>query len=76
VDTYLIAAVKTGLKAKEIPLMSKDKVGNWKPFVQEEPHPVPAQGLARVGYGDVPADIVLPICPHTLQIVEEEPDDE
>lgn len=56
--------------------MSKDKVGNWKPFVQEEPHPVPAQGLARVGYGDVPADIVLPICPHTLQIVEEEPDDE
>ncbi len=61
--------------------MSKEKVGNWKPFVQEEPQAVPAQGTAVIGAGprgamSVPADIVLPICPHTLQIVEEEPDDE
>lgn len=60
--------------------MSKG-TGKWKPFVQEEPHPVPAQGTAVIGAGPmgaigVPADIVLPIDPHTLQIVEEEPDDE
>jgi hypothetical protein len=55
--------------------MSKKGTGNWKPYVQEEPHPVPAQGKTRVGPGDVPADIILPIDPYTLQIVEE-PEDE
>ena len=55
--------------------MSKDNVGNWKPLVHEDPHPVPAQGTTRVGPGDLPADIVLPIDPHTLQIVEEETDE-
>jgi hypothetical protein len=55
--------------------MSKDKIGNWKPYKQEEPQSVPAQGNTRVGPGDVPADIVLPIDPYTLQIVEEEEDE-
>lgn len=57
--------------------MSGKGTGNWKPLVQEEPHPVPAQGTAVIGAGpggavSVPADIVLPIDPNTLQIVEEE----
>jgi len=55
--------------------MSKKGTGNWKPFKQEEPHPVPARGTTRLPGGNREADIVLPIDPYTLQIVEE-PEDE
>jgi hypothetical protein len=57
--------------------MSKKSTGNWRPYVQEEPQPVPARGKITIGMGPggsygKEADIVLPIDPNTLQIVEEE----
>ena len=61
-------------------MSKKEGTGNWKPYIQEEPHPVPAQGTVAIGSGPggvigIPADIVLPIDPNTLQIVEEETDE-
>ena len=60
--------------------MSKDKIGNWKPLDPPTNEPVPARGKTTIGMGPggsygVEADIILPIDPHTLQIVEEEEDE-
>ncbi len=57
--------------------MGKGKgTGNWKPLGSIDPLPVPARGTTRMPGGNMEADIVLPIDPNTLLIVEEEPDDE
>ncbi len=56
--------------------MSKKGTGNWKPLGSIDPLPVPARGTTRLPGGNLEADIVLPIDPHTLQIVEEDPTDE
>ncbi len=50
--------------------------GNWKPLPELTNEPVPARGSTRMPGGNMEADIVLPIDPNTLQIVEEEPNDE
>ena len=52
--------------------MTKKGTGNWKPLPPITNEPVPAQGSVRMPYGNAPADIVLPIDPNTLQIVEED----
>jgi hypothetical protein len=56
--------------------MSKS-TGNWKPLPPITNEPLPIRGTTVIGSGPhgtfgVPADIVLPISPYTLQIVEEE----
>lgn len=58
-------------------MSEKKGTGNWRPYVQEEPQPVPARGKVTIGAGPhgsygKEADIVLPIDPNTLQLVEED----
>lgn len=56
--------------------MSKKGTGDWKPLPTVTNEPVPARGTTRVGPGNLPADIVLPIDPHTLQIVPQEEEED
>ena len=52
--------------------MSKKGTGDWKPLPEPTNEPVPARGKTRIGPGELAADIILPIDPHTLQIVPQE----
>jgi hypothetical protein len=61
-------------------MSEKKGTGNWKPLPTPTNEPVPARGKVTIGMGPggsfgKEADIVLPIDPHTLQIVEEEEDE-
>jgi len=56
--------------------MSKKGTGDWKPLPEATNEPAPAWGTTRVGYGAKRADIVLPIDPHTLQIVPQEEEED
>ena len=56
--------------------MSKKGTGDWKPLPPITNEPVPAQGTTRVGYATKRATLVLPIDPHTLQMVPEKQQEE
>lgn len=55
---------------------NKDKIGNWKPLPEPTNEPVPARGTTRMPYGNAPADVILPIDPHTLRIVPQEEEED
>lgn len=56
--------------------MSKKGTGDWKPLPELTNEPVPARGKVRIGPGELPADIILPIDPYTLQIVPQEEEED